>query len=226
MKKRLLSLIMAVMMVVVLVVPAAAATTDTTSDGTVTVYVTYGMFTKGGYDTDAKAPKAQEYNSTGLPTSDKINANFYINAYTLSISTIKTDYMETTQGLYGVPDTSVSYFKTPNLVDAILAAFFENGIDITDPNVVSAGWDDHPVVGNPGGYIHSVSPDVPKYNKTIKQTVDGVLYNIYSGSGWNIACGTSASNIKALDAYGTSTALTDGMIIVFDYSPYLIYDVL
>lgn len=88
MKKRLLSLIMAVMMVVVLVVPAAAATTDTTSDGTVTVYVTYGMFTKGGYDTDAKAPKAQEYNSTGLPTSDNINANFYINAYTLSISDI------------------------------------------------------------------------------------------------------------------------------------------
>lgn len=61
MKKRLLSLIMAVMMVVVLVVPAAAATTDTTSNGTVTVYVTYGMFTEGGYDTVAKAPKAQEY---------------------------------------------------------------------------------------------------------------------------------------------------------------------
>lgn len=226
MKKRLLSLIMAVMMVVVLVVPAAAATTDTTSGGTVTVYVTYGMFTKGGYDTVAKAPKAQEYNSNAAPTSNDINANFYINAYTLSINTIKTDYMATTQGLYGVPDTSVSYFKTPNLVDAILAAFFENGIDITDPNVVSAGWDDHPVRGNPGGYIHSVSPDVPKYNETIQRTVDGVLYNIYSGNGWNIACGTSASNIKALDAYGTSTALTDGMIIVFDYSPYLIYDVL
>lgn len=226
MKKRLLSLIMAVMMVVVLVVPAAAATTDTTSGGTVTVYVTYGMFTKGGYDTVAKAPKAQEYNSNAAPTSDDINANFYINAYTLSINTIKTDYMATTQGLYGVPDTSVSYFKTPNLVDAILAAFFENGIDITDPNVVSAGWDDHPVRGNPGGYIHSVSPDVPKYNETIQRTVDGVLYNIYSGNGWNIACGTSASNIKALDAYGTSTALTDGMIIVFDYSEYLIYDVL
>lgn len=68
MKKRLLSLIMAVMMVVVLVVPAAAATTDTTSDGTVTVYVTYGMFTEGGYDTAAKAPKAQEYNSDAAPT--------------------------------------------------------------------------------------------------------------------------------------------------------------
>ena len=65
MKKRLLSLIMAVMMVVVLVVPAAAATTDTTSNGTVTVYVTYGMFTKGGYDTVAKAPKAHSASRSG-----------------------------------------------------------------------------------------------------------------------------------------------------------------
>lgn len=226
MKKRLLSLIMAVMMVVVLVVPAAAATTDTTSGGTVTVYVTYGMFTEGGYDTAKKAPAKQAYNSTGLPTSDKINANFYINAYTLSINTIKTDYMATTQGLYGVPDTSVSYFKAPNLVDAILAAFFENGIDITDHDTVYTGWDDHPVRGNPGAYINYVAPQYPVYNDTTQETVDGVQYNVYSGEGWNIACGTSASNIKALDAYGTSTALEDGMIIVFDFSPYLIYDVL
>ena len=226
MKKRLLSLIMAVMMVVVLVVPAAAATTDTTSGGTVTVYVTYGMFTEGGYNTAKKAPAKQAYNSTGLPTSDKINSNFYINAYTLSISTIETDYMATTQGLYGVPDTSVSYFKSPNLVDAILAAFVEKDIDITDPNVVSAGWDDHPVRGNPGGYINYVAPQYPVYNDTTQETVDGVQYNVYSGEGWNIACGTSASNIKALDAYGTSTALEDGMIIVFDFSPYRIYDVL
>lgn len=111
MKKRLLSLIMAVMMVVVLVVPAAAATTDTASGGTVTVYVTYGMFTEGGYDTVAKAPKAQEYNSDAAPTSDDINANFYINAYTLSINTIKTDYMATTQGLYGVPAPIPLFFS-------------------------------------------------------------------------------------------------------------------
>ena len=45
MKKRVLSLLMAVMMLVALVVPASA-TTDTS--GTVTVYVTYGMFTEGG----------------------------------------------------------------------------------------------------------------------------------------------------------------------------------
>ena len=212
MKKRLLSLIMAVMMVVVLVVPAAAATTDTTSNGTVTVYVTYGMFTKGGYDTVAKAPKAQEYNSDAAPTSDKINANFYINAYTLSISDIEANYMETTQSLYGAPTEKPDYFKEPNLLDAILAAFFENGIDITDSDTVYTGWD--------------VAPQYPVYNGTTQKTMDGVQYNVYSGEGWNIACGTSASNIKALDAYGTSTALEDGMIIVFDFSPYLIYDVL
>lgn len=43
MKKRVLSLLMAVMMLVALVVPASA-TTDTS--GTVTVYVTTGMFTQ------------------------------------------------------------------------------------------------------------------------------------------------------------------------------------
>lgn len=217
MKKRLLSLIMAVMMVVVLVVPAAAATTDTTSDGTVTVYVTYGMFQNEGIGT-YPAYKG------GLPTSDNIDANFYINAYTLSISSIETDYMETTQGIYGVPDTSVSYFKTPNVLDAILAAFFENGIDITDTNAVNAGWDSKPVAGNPGGYIHSVSPEYTTVKIQNGVVVDGVSYTVYTGNGWNIAYGTDASNIAAAATYGTSVELTDGMIIVFDYSPYVIYE--
>ena len=104
MKKRLLSLIMAVMMVVVLVVPAAAATTDTASGGTVTVYVTYGMFQDEGIGT-YPAYKG------GLPTSDNIDGNFYIDGMELSISDIQNYYMETTQTVYGVPDTSASYFK-------------------------------------------------------------------------------------------------------------------
>lgn len=45
MKKRVLSLLMAVMMLVALVVPASATTG---TSGTVTVYVTTGMFTRGG----------------------------------------------------------------------------------------------------------------------------------------------------------------------------------
>ena len=222
MKKRLLSLIMAVMMVVVLVVPAAAATTDTASGGTVTVYVTYGMFQDEGIGTYL-AYKG------GLPTSDNIDGNFYIDGMELSISDIQNYYMETTQTVYGVPDTSASYFKSPNLLDAILTAFWTNEkegyfVDITDTNVVNAGWDSKPVAGNPGGYIHGVSPEYTTVKIQNGVVVDGVSYTVYTGNGWNIACGTSASNIKALDAYGTSTALTDGMIIVFDYSPYVIYE--
>lgn len=222
MKKRLLSLIMAVMMVVVLVVPAAAATTDTTSDPKVTVYVTYGMFKNEGIGT-YPAYKG------GLPTSDNIDGNFYIDGMELSISDIQNYYMETTQTVYGVPDTSASYFKSPNLLDAILTAFWTNEkegyfVDITDTNVVNAGWDSKPVAGNPGGYIHGVSPEYTTVKIQNGVVVDGVSYTVYTGNGWNIACGTSASNIKALDAYGTSTALTDGMIIVFDYSPYVIYE--
>ena len=220
MKKRLLSLIMAVMRVVVRVVPAAAATTDTASGGTVTVYVTYGMFQDEGIGT-YPAYKG------GLPTSDNIDGNFYIDGMELSISDIQNYYMETTQTVYGVPDTSASYFKSPNLLDAILTAFWTNEkegyfVDITDTNVVNAGWDSKPVAGNPGGYIHGVSPEYTTVKIQNGVVVDGVSYTVYTGNGWNIACGTSASNIKALDAYGTSTALREGMIIVFDYTPFVI----
>ena len=222
MKKRLLSLIMAVMMVVVLVVPAAAATTDTTSDGTVTVYVTYGMFQDEGIGT-YPAYKG------GLPTSDNIDGNFYIDGMELSISDIQNYYMETTQTVYGVPDTSASYFKSPNLLDAILTAFWTNEkegyfVDITDTNAVNAGWDSKPVAGNPGGYIHSVSPEYTTVKIQNGVVVDGVSYTVYTGNGWNIAYGTDASNIAAAATYGTSVELTDGMIIVFDYSPYVIYE--
>ena len=52
-----------------------------------------------------------------------------------------------------------------------------------------------------------------------------MTYTVYSGYGWNIAYGTNATNIAALDHYGTNYALSDGMIIVFDYSAYRLYDV-
>ena len=217
MKKRLLSLIMSVMMVVVLVVPAAAATTDTTSGGTVTVYVTYGMFTKGGYDTVAKAPKAQEYNSTGLPTSDKINGNFSkINGVEYSIDDIAA-YSEGFRYVYGAPEDFTNY---PNVVDAILTAF-----DMEYPNLTAdivCGWDSYTTPN--GGYINSIpNGGEPVYNATTTTTLDGVNYNVYSGYGWNIAIGTSSSNISSIEHYGTEYTLTDGMIIVFDYSAYELY---
>lgn len=221
MKKRILAFVMAVMMVVVLVIPASA-TTDT--NGTVTVYVTYGMFENGGIG---------EYPSYGggLPDSTDINSNFYIDGMELSISDIQNYYMSTTRTVYGVPDTSKSYFKSPNVLDAILTAFWTNEheeyiVDITNRNALVAGWDDHPTVGNPGGYINGVSPNYAEYADQYPEivSINGELYDKYVGSGWNIAYGNSASTIAASEVYGTSVALTDGMIIVFDYSPFLIYE--
>lgn len=147
MKKRVLSLLMAVMMLVALVVPASA-TTDTS--GTVTVYVTYGMFTEGGIG-------EQPAYRGGIPTSTNINANFYISDYTISISDV-FDCLADTQSAYAKPTTTPSSFKTPNVLDALLVAFWLNGTDITDSNKVVAGWDANPLEGNPGGYINGVYP--------------------------------------------------------------------
>ena len=214
MKKRIISLLMAVMMLVALVVPASA-TTDTS--GTVTVYVTYGMFTEGGYDTAAKASKDQEYNSTGLPTSDNINGNFSnINGVEYSIEDIAA-YSEGFRYVYGAPEDFTNY---PNVVDAILTAF-----DMEYPNLTAdivCGWDSYTTPN--GGYINSIpNGGEPVYNATTTTTLDGVNYNVYSGYGWNIAIGTSSSNISSIEHYGTEYTLTDGMIIVFDYSAYELY---
>lgn len=210
MKKRLLSLIMAVMMVVVLVVPAAATENGS---GTVTVYVTTGMFTTGGIDT------SQTYKGGTIYS----NPNFGIMSYTLDIDTIEDDYVSSTQLIYQAPENA-SALKTPNILDAILAAFFENNIDIFSD--VVAGWDANPIEGPAGGYINGVAPDYAKYDDPFPSTVTvgTTTYNLYSGWGWNIAYGTSLSNITASEVYGTSVELTDGMIIVFDYSQYTIYE--
>ena len=216
MKKRVLSLLMAVMMLVALVVPASA-TTDTS--GTVTVYVTYGMFTEGGIG-------EQPAYRGGIPTSTNINANFYISDYTISISDV-SDCLADAQSAYAKPTTTPSSFKTPNVLDALLVAFWLNGTDITDSNKVVAGWDANPLEGNPGGYINGVYPQYATYGNPYPdtETINGVVYNKYSGSGWNIAYGSNAGNIAATGTYSTNVTLTDGMIIVFDFSPYCIYEV-
>ncbi len=114
-----------------------------------------------------------------------------------------------------------------NVLDALLVAFWLNGTDITDSNKVVAGWDANPLEGNPGGYINGVYPQYATYGNPYPdtETINGVVYNKYSGSGWNIAYGSNASNIAATGTYSTNVTLTDGMIIVFDFSPYCIYEV-
>lgn len=209
MKKRVLSLLMAVMMLVALVVPASA-TTDTS--GTVTVYVTTGMFTTGGIN-EYPAYKGGTIYS---------NPNFSIMGYELNINTIATDYVSSTQLIYEAPESATT-LKTPNILDAILAAFFDANVDIFSD--VVAGWDANPVSGPAGGYINGVNPNYAVYDNPDTETINGVVYDKYSGQGWNIAYGSNASNIAATGTYSTNVTLTDGMIIVFDFSPYCIYEV-
>lgn len=137
------------------------------------------------------------------------------------------DCLADTQSAYAKPTTTPSSFKTPNVLDALLVAFWLNGTDITDSNKVVAGWDANPLEGNPGGYINGVYPQYATYDNPYPdtETINGVVYNKYSGSGWNIAYGSNASNIAATGTYSTNVTLTDGMIIVFDFSPYCIYEV-
>ena len=64
----------------------------------------------------------------------------------------------------------------------------------------------------------------PTYQPTTQETIAGTTYNVYRGFGWNIAC-TQGDSIQALSLYGTNYSLTDGMVIVFDFSAYTLYDV-
>lgn len=54
---------------------------------------------------------------------------------------------------------------------------------------------------------------------------NGVVYDKYSGQGWNIAYGMDLNNISAAEVYGTNVELVNGMVIIFDFSPYTIYEV-
>ena len=96
--------------------------------------------------------------------------------------------------IYAAPSTLSA---DPNVLDAIIVAFNFYGYDN-----IQGGWDSNPVEGEPGGYINSVY--------------------VYTGSGWNIAC-TQNGVVKEIESYGSNFVLEDGMVIVFDFSPYRLY---
>ena len=199
MKKRLLSLIMAVMMVVVLVVPAAAATTDTNEPATVTVYITEGLFDEGGFANGA--PRQQAYIKDGEPdASDWMTQLPFDEEFTPMVLDSDTIAALMDRSLYSAPDSYTEENPNPNVLDAIIVALMLNG------------------------YIHTVAPVQPTYQPTTQETIAGTTYNVYRGFGWNIAC-TQGDSIQALSLYGTNYSLTDGMVIVFDFSAYTLYDV-
>lgn len=208
--KRFLSLMLVLAMVFAMSSSVFAA--EATSSGTVTVSVTFNKFTKGGMDAEGN-PIEQAYKG-GTPTMADANANYYILNYEMKIDDIKKLAVD------GMVRDSV--YNAPaglqvNVLDAIIAAFYNNNV-----YDIQGGWDDNPIERPAGGYIHYVERQNITYNPTRQEVVNGTTYDVYSGTGWNIAC-TQNGELTALSLYGTSYELVNGMEIVFDISEYEIY---
>lgn len=209
--KKFLSLLLVLTMVLAM---SSGVFAKEASSGKVKVSITYNMFTKGGLDAAGK-PADQAYQG-GTPTMANVNANYYILNYEMSIEDIQELIVDS-----GVRDT---IYNPPaglqtNVLDAIIAAFYYH--DIYD---IKGGWDPKPTATcSAGGYIHDVEGQNIVTNTTRQETVNGIKYDVYSGTGWNIAC-TQKGEISALKCYGTNYGLVDGMEIVFDVSPYELYE--
>lgn len=205
-------LALAMVLVMVLSMSVTAFAREPATSGSVTVYVTQNMFTIGGMDANGNVIN-QAYVG-GTPTMTNANPNFYILNYEMSIAEIEEMVVDgmVRDDVYDAP----TGLQT-NVLDAIIAAFYKHGV-----YGIYGGWDANPVEGPAGGYIYSVDGQNLEYNETVQETVNGVTYDVYSGTGWNIAC-TQNGTISAIPLYGTNYPLVDGMQIVFDVSPYQIY---
>lgn len=207
--KKFLSLLLVLAMVFAM--SSAVFAASPSDDATVTVYVTKGMFDEGGFDRQNNTyAKVQKY--LGGNPAAHLNGTFTdMEPVELDVATIKA-VMDRT--IYAAPSTLSA---DPNVLDAIIVAFNFYGYDN-----IQGGWDSNPVEGEPGGYINSVYPETPSYGPGMKETIDGVEYDVYTGSGWNIAC-TQNGVVKEIESYGSNFVLEDGMVIVFDFSPYRLY---
>ena len=183
--KKFLSLLLVLTMVLAM---SSGVFAKEASSGKVKVSITYNMFTKGGLDAAGK-PADQAYKG-GTPTMANVNANYYILNYEMSIEDIQELIVDS-----GVRDT---IYNPPaglqtNVLDAIIAAFYYH--DIYD---IKGGWDPKPTATcSAGGYIHDVEYQNIVTNTTRQETVNGIKYDVYSGTGWNIAC-TQKGEISAL----------------------------
>ena len=202
--RKALSLLLVLAMVVCFAVPAFAADTDT---ATVTVYVTTGMFTEGGYDPDHGTFLEQEFRDGESLDTHLFNG---FEAVPLDGATIAALF-DTIRPVYG---KEANYSENVNVLDAIICALQANGFDC------NGGWDS---VNNPnGGYVHSVTPGGIPTGGMTTENINGVKYNKYYGTGWRIAIGQNGV-FTAPALYGTSYNIEDGMTIVFDLSDYIIY---
>lgn len=203
--RKALSLFLALAMIICFAVPAFAADTDT---ATVTVYVTTGMFTPGGYDPDHGTFLEQEFRNQETLSDHLFNG---CEAAELDGVTIAAMF-EFTRPVYG---KEANYSENANVLDAIICALMANGLEAT------GGWDSVNVPN--GGYVHSVTPGGIPTGGATTETINGVEYTKYYGNGWRITIGQNGVfTTPAL--YGTSYNIEDGMTIVFDLSDYVIYE--
>ena len=196
--RKALSLLLVLAMVVCFAVPAMAASPE---GATVTVYITRGKFTKGGIDSNGnQIPQAY---IGGVPTS-------YVKKYEVKPSAITAAELAGYRASYKNPDTTST---TVNVLDAIACALTKNNYSYT------GGWDTWNTPN--GGYISSVAGFTGE-SKTEEVEVNNVLYTKYSGSGWNIAF-NQGNGFEVPAYYGNNYPVTNGMIIVFDFSAYELY---
>lgn len=196
--RKALSLLLVLAMVVCFAVPAMAASPE---GATVTVYITRDKFTKGGIDSNGKQiPQAY---IGGVPTS-------YVKKVEVKPSEITASELAQYRNSYSNPNTTST---TVNVLDAIACALTKSNLAYT------GGWDTYNTPN--GGYISSVS-GFSGESKSEEVEVNNVLYTKYSGSGWNIAF-NQGNGFEVPAYYGNNYSVTNGMIIVFDFSAYELY---
>lgn len=214
--KKIMVLALALVMLCGLMNVNAFASAD---DPEVTVYVTTGMFSLGGYDDTNRCPVVQTYKSSEDPGSHLLTG--FSGAITVKSSVIQTN-LSSIRAKYAPS----GYTSDINVLDAIICA-----LTVNTSHTISCGWDSY---NSPnGGYINSFTPGgVPSYNATTsaekEEYVDGVLtpvqYTVYSGTGLKIAYNTaSGGTITEPSTYSTGQTIVDGMVIVLDLSAYEIY---
>lgn len=196
--RKALSLLLVLAMVVCFAVPAMAASPE---GATVTVYITRDKFTKGGIDSNGnQIPQAY---IGGVPTS-------YVKKVEVKPSEITASELAQYRNSYSNPNTTST---TVNVLDAIACALTKSNLAYT------GGWDTYNTPN--GGYISSVS-GFSGESKSEEVEVNNVLYTKYSGSGWNIAF-KQGNGFEVPAHYGNNYPVTNGMIIVFDFSAYELY---
>ena len=200
--KKALSLCLVLVMLCSVMSISAFASND---DPYVTVYITEGMFTEGGYDDNAGEPIIQTF-MVGEDPSD-----YLMSGYT-AISFNRSDINTTTTRAY----YNSSLTGSANVLDAIIHALRSK----TQTPVCY--WD---TWNSPnGGYVYSFSPDgIPETYDTEQDTKNGVLYDVYSGTGLKVAFTQANGTVDEPTNYATNYTLTDNMVIVLDMSDYVIY---